>query len=83
MTNTSGDHPNYYYGSIPATDRHNFYEDSHNLQSSPEPYCSQITCHITINLSEEGARNPSELPPTMQRNSETNVEGARGDEWNK
>ena len=61
-----------------------FYEDSHNLQSPSEPYCScVITRHITINLSEEEVRDPEELPPTTQRNRGSNAEGAGKDERNK
>ena len=60
-----------------------FYEDVHNLQSPPESYCSQIICHITINLSEEEASDPAERWPTTQRNSGSNAEGARGDGRNE
>ena len=39
--------------------------------------------HITINLSEEKARDPAELQPTTQRNNGSNAEGARGKDGTK
>ena len=83
MPGTSGDHLGYCYGSILVTDCHGFYEDSHNLQSPSEPYCFQIIYHIPINLLEEEAMDPLELPPMTQRNSGSNAAGVRGDARNK
>ena len=49
-----------------------------------EPYCSYAITHhgITINLSDEGAKDPAELRPTTKGNSGSNAEGAHGDERN-